>query len=140
MGTSCKSEDMITCRNATQSTEPTRPGTNHPHQESMVSTIFIAGILTTFINEKFLVFAAVLYRGYYTVARTFEVYLWVEKIFHEWAQRTSKSFFHEKIHFVCSSQRVIFFLLHRWVFRKYIYIYIKKTRQKTKEWRQRYLH
>ena len=28
-----------------------------------------------------------IYRGYYTVAQTYEVYLQVEKIFHEWAQR-----------------------------------------------------
>ena len=35
----------------------------------------------------------VVYRGYYTVAQTYEVYLWVEKIFHEWAQWMSEIFF-----------------------------------------------
>ena len=32
-------------------------------------------------------------RGYYKVARTYEVYLQVEKIFHEWALRTFKNSF-----------------------------------------------
>ena len=45
--------------------------------------------------------------------RTYEVYLRVEKIFHQGVQRTNESFFHEKINFICSSQRVILFLLHR---------------------------
>ena len=43
-----------------------------------------------------------IYRGYYTVARTYEDSLGV------------KSFFHQKINFIlCSNQRVNFFLLHR---------------------------
>ena len=44
-----------------------------------------------------------IYRGYYTLARLYEVYHLVEK-----------SFFHKKINFICSNQRVIFFLLHRY--------------------------
>ena len=43
-----------------------------------------------------------MYRGYYTVAQTYEVYLRV------------KVFFHEKINFISSSQHVIFFILHRY--------------------------
>ena len=53
-------------------------------------------------------------RGYYTVAQTYEVYLRVEKKYFasERSERV-KSFFHSKINFICSSQRVIF-LLHRY--------------------------
>ena len=40
-----------------------------------------------------------------------------------------KSFFHQKINFICSSQRVIFFLLHRCE----CFENKKKTRRKTKE-------
>ena len=40
-----------------------------------------------------------------------------------------KSFFHEKINFTCSSQRAIFFLLHRYE----CFENKKKTRRKTKE-------
>ena len=39
-----------------------------------------------------------------------------------------KSFFHKKINFICSNQRVILFLLHR-----YECFENKKTRRKTKE-------
>ena len=37
-----------------------------------------------------------------------------EKDFYRSLRSLVKSFFHEKINFICSSQRVIFFLLHRY--------------------------
>ena len=58
-----------------------------------------------------------IYWGYYTVARTYEVYLQVEKI---------SSF--QKINFIFSNQRVIFFSLNR-----YECFENRKNRQKTKE-------
>ena len=48
-----------------------------------------------------------------------------------------KSFFHEKINFICSSQRAIFFLLHRY---KCFENYTHFTVSQTKAWSQRYLH
>ena len=57
-----------------------------------------------------------MHRGYYTVARTYEVYLRVK-------------FFNEKMNFICSSQRVIFFLLHRYE----CFENLKKNGRKTKE-------
>ena len=53
------------------------------------------------------------------VAQTYEVHLCVEKIF-------LKSFFLEKINFICSSQHVILFLLYY----RYECFENKKTRQK----------
>ena len=51
-----------------------------------------------------------IHRRYYTVARTYEVYLWVEKKnFTSECSEKVKSFFHPKINFLCSNQRVIFF-------------------------------
>ena len=43
------------------------------------------------------------------VVPTYEVYLWVEKIFHEWAQQTNEIFFpqEDKVHMFNASQRVI---------------------------------
>ena len=50
-------------------------------------------------------------RGYYTAVRRYEFYFRVVKaILYERAQRVSKIFFyHEKIKFISSSHRVIFF-------------------------------
>ena len=48
----------------------------------------------------------VIYREYYTVVGRYEVYLRLVKIFHV------KYFQHEKINFISSSQRVMFFLLY----------------------------
>ena len=54
-------------------------------------------------------------RGHYTVARTYEVYLRLEKkYFTSERSEQVKSFFHEKTNVICSNQRVIFFLLHRY--------------------------
>ena len=52
------------------------------------------------------------------------IFEWKNKFMSECSKRV-KSFFHEKINFICSNQRVIFFLLHRYE--------NKKTRRKTKE-------
>ena len=57
----------------------------------------------------------ILHTGYYTAARRCEFYFRVVKtIFYERAQRVSKVlfFYHEKIKFISSSHRVIFFLLY----------------------------
>ena len=55
----------------------------------------------------------VIYRGYYTVARRYEVYLRVEKLFHEWAQRTSDFFFprEDKLHIVKPTSNFLFITL-----------------------------
>ena len=56
------------------------------------------------------------FRGYYTVVRRYEVYLrlyWKKYFASECSERV-KSFFQEKINFICSNQRVIFFLLRRY--------------------------
>ena len=55
------------------------------------------------------------HRGYYTVARRYEFYFWVAKQYFtdarsEWVKYC---FCHEKIKFVSSSRRVMFFLLYR---------------------------
>ena len=57
-----------------------------------------------------------IYRGYFTVARTYEVYLQI------FFPREDKNLM------TCSNQRIIFFLLHRYECSEN-----KKTRQKTKE-------
>ena len=68
-------------------------------------------------------------RGYYTVAQTYMRFIieWKKYFKSECCERV-KSFFHEKINFICSSQGVIFFLLHR-----YKCFENKKTRCKTKK-------
>ena len=48
------------------------------------------------------------------MARTYEVYLRVEKNFTNERSKRVKSFFHEKINFICLNQRIIFFILHRY--------------------------
>ena len=54
------------------------------------------------------------YRGYYTVARRYDFIFGWQTIFYERAQRVVKyCFCHEKIKFISSSRRVMFFLLHR---------------------------
>ena len=77
------------------------------------------------------------HRGYYTVARTYEVYLLVEKIFHKRAQRTSEIFFprEDKFHMFKPTRNFLFITHIRVSVSK-----IRKTRRKTKECRQRYLH
>ena len=51
-----------------------------------------------------------IYRGYYTEAQTYEVYLWVEKIFQEWVQQTSEIFFpwEDKLHMFKSTSNFLF--------------------------------
>ena len=54
-----------------------------------------------------------IYRGYYTVAPSYEHYFRVVKtIFYERAQRVKCSFQHEKIIFISSSYCAMFFLLY----------------------------
>ena len=48
------------------------------------------------------------------MARAYELYLRVEKYFTSERNERVKSLFHEKTNFICSSQDVIFFLLHRY--------------------------
>ena len=45
------------------------------------------------LHKKFFLASFDIYRGYYMVARRYEVYHRVEKIFHEWVQRASEIFF-----------------------------------------------
>ena len=57
----------------------------------------------------------VVYRGYYTVARRYEFYFLVAKQYftHSLRSFVKYCFCHEKIKFISSSRRVMFFLLHR---------------------------
>ena len=57
----------------------------------------------------------VLYRGYYTVARRYELYFRVAKQYftNERSEWVKCCFCHEKIEFISSSRRVMFFLLYR---------------------------
>ena len=64
-------------------------------------------------HRKICIFS--IYRGYYTVARRYEFYFWVAKQYFtnkrsEWVKYC---FCHEKIKFISSSRRVMFFLLYR---------------------------
>ena len=54
-------------------------------------------------------------RGYYTVARRYEFYFWVAKQYftNECGKWVKYCLFHEKIKFISSSCRVMFFLLYR---------------------------
>ena len=56
-----------------------------------------------------------IYRGYYTVAQRYEFYFWVAKQYftNERSEWVKYCFCHEKIKFISSSRRVIFFLLYR---------------------------
>ena len=56
-----------------------------------------------------------IYRGYYTVARRYEFYFRVEKQYfkNERSEWVNYCFCHEKIKFISSSRRVMFFLLYR---------------------------
>ena len=56
-----------------------------------------------------------LHRGYYTVARRYEFYFRVPKQYftNERSEWVKYCFCHEKIKFISSSRRVMFFLLHR---------------------------
>ena len=57
-------------------------------------------------------------REYHTSARRYEFYFRVVKtIFYERAQRVKYCFEHEKIKFISSSHRAIFFLLYRHIYR-----------------------
>ena len=55
------------------------------------------------------------YRGYYTVARRYEFYFRVAKQYftNERSKWVKYCFYHEKIKFISSSRRVMFFLLYR---------------------------
>ena len=57
----------------------------------------------------------IIYRGYYTVARRYEFYFRVAKQYftNKRSERVKYCFCHEKIKFISSSRRVMFFLLHR---------------------------
>ena len=56
-----------------------------------------------------------IYSGYYTVARRYEFYFWVAKQYftNERSEWVKYCFCHEKIKFISSSRRVMFFLLYR---------------------------
>ena len=56
-----------------------------------------------------------IYRGYYTVARRYEFYFRVAKQYftNEHSEWVKYCFCHEKIKFISSSRRVMFFLLYR---------------------------
>ena len=56
-----------------------------------------------------------LYRGYYMVARRYEFYFWVAKQYfmNERSEWVKYCFCHEKIKFISSTRRVMFFLLYR---------------------------
>ena len=56
-----------------------------------------------------------IYRGYYTVARRYEFYFRVAKQYftNERSEWVKYCFCHEKIKFISSSRRVMFFLLYR---------------------------
>ena len=71
------------------------------------------------------------YRGYYTVARRYEFYFRVAKQYftNERSEWVKYCFCHEKIEFISSSRRVMFFLLYRqndidkiiqWNYQKYV--------------------
>ena len=57
----------------------------------------------------------VIQRGYYTVARRYELYFWVAKQYftNERSEWVKCCFCHEKIKFISSSHRVMLFLLYR---------------------------
>ena len=57
----------------------------------------------------------IIYRGYYTVARRYEFYFRVAKQYftNERSEWVKYCFCHEKIKFISSSRRVMFFLLYR---------------------------
>ena len=57
-----------------------------------------------------------IYRGYYTVARKYEFYFRVAKQYftNERSEWVKYCFCHEKIKFISSSRRVMFFLLYRY--------------------------
>ena len=54
----------------------------------MVALTLNAGIANIFMRRN-----ALINRGYYMAALRYEISLWVSKIFHEWAQRTSEILF-----------------------------------------------
>ena len=56
-----------------------------------------------------------IYRGYYTVARRYEFYFRLAKQYftNERSEWVKYCFYHEKIKFISSSRRVMFFLLYR---------------------------
>ena len=60
-------------------------------------------------------FQPVVYRGYYTVARRYEFYFRVAKQYftNECSEWVKYCFCHEKIKFISSNRRVMFFLLYR---------------------------
>ena len=65
--------------------------------------------------KTFLKTGVYIYRGYYTVARRYEFYFRVAKQYftHSLRSFVKYCFCHEKIKFISSSRRVMFFLLYR---------------------------
>ena len=68
-----------------------------------------------FLFDSSFVTQRVIYRGYYTVARRYEFYFRVAKQYftNERSEWVKYCFCHEKIKFISSSHRVMFFLLYR---------------------------
>ena len=60
-------------------------------------------------------FNGIINRGYYTVARRYEFYFWVAKQYfmNEQSEWVKFCFCHEKLKFISSSRRVMFFLFYR---------------------------
>ena len=77
------------------------------------STMFIV-YSTMFIVYSTMFMLFIVHRGYYTVAWTYEVYLWVENIFYEWAQQMGEIFFpwEDKLHMIKPTCN--FLLLHKY--------------------------
>ena len=65
--------------------------------------------------ERYMWIIISIYRGYYKVARRYEFYFRVTKQYftNERSEWVKYCFWHEKIKFISSSRRVMFFLLHR---------------------------